>query len=132
WKAMGLPDSHHIARIVIHPKNPDIVYVAAMGHLFSKNAERGVFRSKDGGSTWKKVLFINDGVGAIDLVINAKTPNQIFAAMYDKERLPWQIVESGPKSGVYRSDDGGEKWTRLTNGLPGGKIGRIGIDMYQR
>lgn len=132
WQAMGLPDSHHIARIVIHPKNPDIVYVAAMGHLFSKNEERGVFRTMDGGKTWKKVLYINDGVGAIDMVINQKVPTQIFAAMYDKERLPWQIIESGPESGVYRTDDGGEKWTRLTNGLPGGKIGRIGIDIYQK
>jgi photosystem II stability/assembly factor-like uncharacterized protein len=132
WQKMGLPDSHHIARIVIHPRNPEIVYVAAMGHLFSTNEERGVFRTTDGGTTWKKVLYINDGVGAIDLVINPKTPTQLFAAMYDKERLPWQIRESGPESGVYRSDDAGEKWTRLTNGLPGGKIGRIGIDMYQR
>jgi photosystem II stability/assembly factor-like uncharacterized protein len=132
WQAMGLPDSHHIARIVIHPKNPDIVYVAAMGHLFSKNEERGVFRTMDGGKTWKKVLYINDGVGAIDLVINQKVPTQVFAALYDKERLPWQIIESGPESGVYRTDDGGEKWTRLTNGLPGGKIGRIGIDIYQK
>ena len=132
WQAMGLPDSHHIARIVIHPKNPDIVYVAAMGHLFSKNAERGVFRTLDGGKTWKKVLYINDGVGAIDMVINQKVPTQVFAALYDKERLPWQIIESGPESGVYRTDDAGEKWTRLTNGLPGGKIGRIGIDIYQK
>ncbi|MBP8272869.1 MAG: hypothetical protein KAY59_00475, partial [Acidobacteria bacterium] len=132
WQAMGLPDSHHIARILIHPKNPEIVYVAAMGHLFSKNEERGVFRTMDGGKTWKKVLYINDGVGAIDMVINQKVPTQVFAATYDKERLPWQIIESGPESGVYRSDDGGEKWTRLTNGLPGGKIGRIGIDIYQR
>ncbi|TAK14610.1 MAG: hypothetical protein EPO35_09235, partial [Acidobacteria bacterium] len=132
WQAMGLPDSHHIARIVIHPKNPDIVYVAAMGHLFSKNEERGVFRTIDGGKTWKKVLYINDGVGAIDLVINQKVPTQVFAAMYDKERLPWQIIESGPESGVYRSDNGGDTWTRLTNGLPGGKIGRIGIDIFQK
>ncbi|MEI6243630.1 MAG: hypothetical protein WCQ64_01175 [Acidobacteriota bacterium] len=132
WQAMGLPDSHHIARIVIHPKNPDIVYVAAMGHLFSRNEERGVFRTLDGGKTWKKVLYINDGVGAIDMVINQRVPTQVFAALYDKERLPWQIIESGPESGVYRTDDGGDKWTRLTNGLPGGKIGRIGIDIYQK
>ena len=105
WQLMGLPDSHHIARIVIHPKNPDIVYVAALGHLFSKNEERGVFRTMDGGKTWKKVLYIDDGVGAVDLVINRKTPTQLFASMYDKERLPWQIVESGPKSGIYRTDD---------------------------
>ena len=99
WQFMGLPDSHHIARIVIHPTNPDIVYVAAMGHLFSKNDERGVFRTTDGGKTWKKVLYVNDGVGAIDLVINRKTPTTLYAAMYDKDRQPWQIVESGPESG---------------------------------
>jgi photosystem II stability/assembly factor-like uncharacterized protein len=132
WQLMGLADSHHIARIVIHPKNPDIVYVAAMGHLFSKNAERGVFRTMDGGKSWKKVLFINDGVGAIDLVINRKTPAVLYAAMYDKDRRPWQIVESGPESGIYKSDDGGEKWTKLAGGLPAGKIGRIGLDLYQK
>jgi photosystem II stability/assembly factor-like uncharacterized protein len=129
---MGLADSHHIARIIIHPKNPEIVYVAAMGHLFSRNAERGVFRTVDGGTSWKKVLFINDGVGAIDLVINRKTPAVLYAAMYDKDRRPWQIVESGPDSGIYKSDDGGEKWTKLGGGLPTGKIGRIGLDLYQK
>src|SRR5262245_38744698 len=132
FEFMGLPDSHHIGRIVIHPKNPDIVYVAALGHLFSRNEERGVFRTMDGGKTWKKVLYIDDGTGAVDLVINRKTPTQLFASMYDKERLPWQIRESGPKSGIYRTDDGGEKWTQLTGGLPTGKIGRIGIDIYQK
>src|SRR5579862_5277501 len=86
WHFMGLPDSQHIARIVIHPTNPDVVYVAALGHLFSKNEERGVFRTTDGGRTWKKVLYVNDGVGAVDLVINRKTPAQLFAAMYDKDR----------------------------------------------
>lgn len=132
WQLMGLDDSHHIARILIHPKNPDIVYVAAMGHLFSRNAERGVFRTVDGGRSWKKVLFINDGVGAIDLVINRKTPAVLYAAIYDKDRRPWQIVESGPESGVYKSEDGGEKWTKLGGGLPTGKIGRIGLDLYQK
>jgi photosystem II stability/assembly factor-like uncharacterized protein len=132
WQFMGLPDSHHIARIVIHPKNPDVVYVAAIGHLFSKNPERGIFRTMDGGKTWKKVLFINDGVGAIDLVINRKTPTTLYAAMYDKDRRPWQIVESGPESGIFRTDDGGEKWQKLAGGLPTGKIGRIGLDIYQK
>jgi photosystem II stability/assembly factor-like uncharacterized protein len=132
WSAPMLPDSHHIGRIVIHPTNPDIVYVAAIGHLFSKNAERGVFKTIDGGKTWKKTLFINDGVGAVDLVINKKTPATLYAAMYDKERFPWQIIESGPESGLFRSDDGGEKWTKLTGGLPTGKIGRIGVDIYQK
>jgi photosystem II stability/assembly factor-like uncharacterized protein len=86
----------------------------------------------DGGKSWKKVLFINDGVGAIDLVINRKTPAVLYAAMYDKDRRPWQIVESGPESGIYKSDDGGEKWTKLAGGLPAGKIGRIGLDLYQK
>jgi photosystem II stability/assembly factor-like uncharacterized protein len=132
WQFMGLPDSQHIARIVVHPTRPDVVYVAAMGHLFSKNAERGVFRTLDGGRTWKKVLYINDGVGAIDLAINLQNPNVLYTAMYDKQRLPWQIVESGPESGIYRTDDGGDRWQRLGGGLPTGKIGRIGLDIYQK
>jgi photosystem II stability/assembly factor-like uncharacterized protein len=132
WQPMGLSDSHHIARIVIHPKNPDVVYVAAMGHLFSRNEERGVFRTTDGGATWKKVLYVNDGVGAIDLVINRQSPSILYAAMYDKERRPWQIVESGPESGIYRTDNGGDTWERLGGGLPTGKIGRIGLDIYQK
>ena len=132
WQFMGLPDSHHIGRIVIHPKNPDIVYVAAIGHLFSRNEERGVFRTMDGGKTWQKVLYVNDGVGAIDLVINRKTPTILYAAMYEKDRRPWQIVESGPESAVYKTENGGDKWQRLGGGLPTGKIGRIGIDIYQR
>src|SRR5262245_18660208 len=132
WQFMGLPDSHHIARIVVHPTNPDVVWIAAIGHLFSKNAERGVFKTTDGGKTWKKTLYVNDGVGAIDLAINRKTPAILYAAMYDKDRRPWQIVESGPESAVYRSEDGGDNWTRLAGGLPSGKIGRIGLDIYQK
>src|SRR4029450_9294609 len=108
-----------------------IVYVAAMGHLFSRNDERGIFRSTDGGKSWQKVLYVNDGVGAIDLVMNRRAPTVLYAAMYDKERRPWQIVESGPESAIYRTDDGGDNWTRLTGGLPTGKIGRIGLDLYQ-
>ena len=132
WQASGLADTHHVARIVIHPTNPDVVYVAAMGHLFSRNDERGVFRTTDGGTTWKKVLYVNDGVGAIDLVINRQSPSVLYAAMYDKERHPWQIVESGPESAIYRTEDGGERWQRLSGGLPAGRIGRIGLDIYQK
>jgi photosystem II stability/assembly factor-like uncharacterized protein len=132
WQFAGLPDSQHIARIVIHPANPDVVYVAAMGHLFSKNPERGVFRTTDGGRTWTKVLYVDDGVGAIDLVMNRTAPRTLYAALYDKQRRPWQIVESGPQSAVYRTDDGGDHWERLAGGLPTGKIGRIGLDIYQK
>jgi len=132
WEFMGLPDSHHIARIVIHPKDPNVVYVAAIGHLFSRNEERGVFRTTDGGKTWARVLYVNDGVAAIDLVINRRTPAVLYAAMYEKDRRPWQIIESGPESGIYRTDNGGNTWQRLGGGLPTGKLGRIGLDIYQR
>jgi photosystem II stability/assembly factor-like uncharacterized protein len=131
WQMMGLPDSHHIARIVIHPTNPDIVYVAAMGHLFSRNEERGVFRTRNGGKTWDKVLYVDDGTGAIDLVINRKSPDTLYAAMYEKHRTPWQLTLGGPGTGVYRTDDGGAKWREL-EGLPSGNIGRIGLDLHPR
>ena len=131
WQSMGLPDTHHIARIIIHPTNPEIVYVAAMGHLFSKNEERGVFRTRNGGKTWDKVLYVDDGTGAIDLVINRKSPDTLYAAMYEKHRTPWQLVLGGPGSGVYRTNDGGTRWRKL-DGLPAGNVGRIGLDIQQR
>jgi hypothetical protein len=121
WKNMGLRDSHHIARIVIHPKNPDIVYVAAMGHLFSRNEERGVFKTTDGGNTWKKVLYVNDKVGVIDLVINNFNPETLYAAAYEKERLAWHFEEGGPESGIYKTQDAGKSWRRLGGGLPARK-----------
>jgi BNR/Asp-box repeat. len=132
WSAMGLQDSHHIARIVIDPHNPNIVYVAAIGHLFSTNAERGVFRTTDGGKTWKKVLYVDDHTGAIDLVIDPSNPRRLYAAMYDKQRLPWRLIESGPGSGIFRTTDGGDTWTKLTGGLPTGPLGRIGLDIYRK
>ena len=129
WKNMGLKDSQHIPRIVIHPKNPDIVYIASMGHLYSENAERGVFRTMNGGQTWDKVLYVNEKVGVIDLVMNPVNPNVLYAATYDKQRLPWQYVNGGPESGIYKTIDGGKTWSRLREGLPTGRIGRIGIDL---
>ncbi|MFQ5721824.1 MAG: WD40/YVTN/BNR-like repeat-containing protein, partial [Candidatus Aminicenantales bacterium] len=132
WKQMGLRDSHHIARIVIHPQNPNIVYVAAMGHLFSFNEERGVFKTEDGGQTWQKVLYLNNKIGAIDLVINRKNPDILYAAMYEKYRYPWHFEEGGPGSGIYKTMDGGKSWQRLQGGLPTGKIGRIGLDIYRQ
>ncbi|MDQ3069651.1 MAG: hypothetical protein M3R55_07980, partial [Acidobacteriota bacterium] len=132
WTFAGLPDSHHIGRIVIHPTSPDTVYVAVIGHLFSRNAERGVFRTTDGGTTWQKVLYVDDGVAAVDIVINRQNPSVLYAAMYDKERKPWQLIESGPGSGVYRTSDAGATWTKLGGGLPTGRIGRIGLDIYQK
>lgn len=132
WKNMGLEDSHHIVRVVIHPKNPDIVYVAAMGHLFSNNAERGVFRTRDGGQTWEKVLYVNDRIGAIDLVMVLADPNILYAAMYDKVRLPWHYEMGGLESGIYKTIDGGKSWKKLAGGLPSGRVGRIGLDVFQK
>ncbi|MBS3819552.1 hypothetical protein KGY73_08635 [bacterium] len=132
WGHMGLKDTHHISRIVIHPQNPDIVYVAAMGHLFSPNTQRGVFKTEDGGKTWEKVLYINENVGVIDLAINRKHPTVLYAAAYEKYRYPWHFEPGGPESGIYKTSDGGKNWKRLTNGLPEGKIGRIGLDIYRK
>ena len=113
WTNMGLTDSHHIPRIVIHPTDPDIVYVAAMGHLYSENEERGVFKTTDGGESWGKVLYIDEGIGVIDLVLNPQNPDILYAATYDKVRLPWQYVNGGPGSGIYKTSDGGSTWARL-------------------
>ena len=129
WKNMGLKDSHHIARIVIHPKNPDVVYVAAMGHLFTDNQERGVFKTTNGGQTWEKVLYVNEKVGVIDLAMNPARPEILYAATYDKQRLPWMYINGGPESGIYKTADAGKTWARLGEGLPGGRIGRIGLDL---
>jgi photosystem II stability/assembly factor-like uncharacterized protein len=132
WHNMGLEDSHHIGRIVIHPENPDIVYVAAMGHLFTPNAQRGVFKTRDGGRTWKKVLYIDENVGVIDLVMNRENPYVLYAAAYEKYRYPWHFEAGGPGSAIYKTEDGGDNWERLSRGLPQGKIGRIGLDIYRQ
>ncbi len=126
---MGLTDSHHIGKIIIHPTDPNIVYVAVMGHLFSKNSERGVFKTIDGGENWEKILFINDGTGISDICMNFQNPDIIFAASYEKQRLPWHFEAGGENSRIYRTTDGGKSWKMLTNGLPNGKLGRIGIDI---
>ncbi|HEX9003341.1 MAG TPA: hypothetical protein VGB07_25765, partial [Blastocatellia bacterium] len=132
WQNTGLKESHHIGRIIVHPANPDVVYVAAMGHLFSTNEERGIFKTTDGGKTWKRVLYLNDRTGAIDLVINRSDPNTLYAAMYECMRDPWRIVDGGQGSAIYKTSDGAANWKKLENGLPGGTIGRIGLDLYQK
>src|SRR5688572_22890945 len=132
WKNMGLHDSHHIARIVVHPTNPDIVYVAVMGHLYSQNAERGVYRTINGGTTWEKVLYLNPRIGVIDLVLNPTNPDVLYAAAYDQQRLPWQMINGGPESAIYKTTNGGRNWSKLSGGLPTGRIGRIGLDIYAK
>ena len=121
WNPMGLTDSHHIAKIVIDPTNPDVVYVAAMGHQWTPNTERGIFKTTDGGRTWTRALFLDEQTGAIDVVMDPSDHTVLYASM-------WQI-ETGPKSGIYRSRDAGRTWSKLTNGLPAGLIGRSNLDV---
>jgi len=132
WQQLGLRESKHISRIVIHPTNPDIVYVAAVGHLWGPNPERGVYRTTDGGATWELVLFVDENTGAIDLVMDPGDPNTVFAAMYQRRRTGFGFNGGGPGSGIYRTSDGGSSWKELTNGLPAGDKGRIGLDIYRR
>jgi photosystem II stability/assembly factor-like uncharacterized protein len=132
WSHMGLANTHHISRIQIHPSNPDVVYVAAVGHLWGPNPERGVYKTSDGGATWDLVLFVDENTGAIDLAMDPGDPETLFAAMYQRRRTGFGFNGGGPGSGLYRTTDGGENWTELTNGLPEGDKGRIGIDIYRR
>lgn len=129
FKNMGLGDSHHIARVVIHPESPDIVYVAVMGHLFSPNQERGVFKTIDGGKTWKKVLFLSDRTGVIDLTMSPTDPEILYAAAYEKYRYGWHLEAGGRESGILKTTNGGETWQKITQGLPDGIIGRIGLSL---
>jgi photosystem II stability/assembly factor-like uncharacterized protein len=130
WRSQGLTDTRHIARIVIDPRNHDIVYVAAVGHLFGANTERGVYKTSDGGTTWTQVLAVDADTGATDLVINTANPRILVAAMYQRRRAPWGFNGGGPGGGLYRSTDEGRTWTRITQGLPAGQVGRIGLDAY--
>jgi len=130
WTHMGLTDTNSIGRIVIHPANPDIVYVAATGHEWTYNPERGVFKTTDGGKTWTKVLFINEKVGAIDLVMDPKHPDTLIASMVQRIRRRWSDPVPGGEDGLFKTTDGGKTWKELTNGLPDTNLtGRIGIDL---
>jgi photosystem II stability/assembly factor-like uncharacterized protein len=128
WKNIGLHDSRAIGRVIIHPSNPDIVFVAALGHPFGPNPERGIFRTRDGGKTWEKVLYKDENTGGIDVAFDPHNPNILFAALWQARRTSWSMTSGGPGSGVYRSNDGGTTWKRLEeHGLPKGPYGRIGI-----
>lgn len=129
WKRIGLEDTRQIGRIRIHPRNPDLVYVAALGHVWGPNDQRGVFRSKDGGKTWEKILSRGNKAGAIDLVIDPTNPNILYAGFWEVYRKPWTLESGGPGSGIFKSTDGGDTWTELTRnpGMPRGTVGKVGI-----
>lgn len=130
WENMGLEDSHHIAEIIIHPENPEIVWLAVMGHLYTENSQRGVFKTSNGGKSWKKVLYIDEATGIIDIAISSKDPDVLYACAYEKVRLPWTYEPGGEKSRIYKTVDGGDNWDMITGGgFPEGPIGRIGIDV---
>ena len=128
WKYAGLRDTHAIGRMIVHPQDPNTLYVAALGHPFGPNTTRGIFRSRDGGKTWQRILYVDDKTGGIDIQFDLSNPNILFAAMWQAVRKPWTMESGGPGSGLYRSADGGDTWTKLTgHGLPEGTIGRIGV-----
>jgi photosystem II stability/assembly factor-like uncharacterized protein len=129
WKRIGLEDTRQIARIRVHPKNPDIVYVAALGHTFGPNEQRGVFRSKDGGKNWEKILYRGNKAGAIDLAVDPGNPNILYAGFWEVFRKPWTLESGGPGGGLFKSLDGGDTWTEITRnqGLPKSVVGKIGI-----
>ena len=131
WSHMGLDETHHISRIRIHPRDPSIVYVAAVGRLWGANPERGIYKTTDGGESWELVLFVDEDTGAIDLAMDPNDPETLFAAMYQRRRTAWGFNGGGPGSGIHRTTDGGASWVELTDGLPDGDMGRIGLDIHR-
>lgn len=131
WRPLGLAETHAISKIRVDPKNPEVVYVAAFGHPYGRNAERGVFKSMDGGTTWKKVLFRDDHTAAIDISLDPGNPDVLYAALWEAFRKPWTMSSGGEGSGLFKSVDGGEHWSEITRnpGLPAGVIGRIGVSV---
>jgi len=127
WRSIGLEKTYHIARVIIHPQNPNIVFVAALGNLWNSSKERGVYQTTNGGKNWKKVLYIDDMTGVVDMAMDKNNPNILYAATYQRMRKAWGFNGGGPGSGIYKTTDGGKTWNELTGGLPPGDKGRIGL-----
>lgn len=134
WEYLGLPESHHIGKIILHPNDPNTAWVAVVGHLYSYNPERGLYKTRDGGRTWRQTLYLNPKSGAIDMEIHPRNPDILYCTMWERERQAWNFKGSGPGSGIYRSADGGESWelmSRPGSGFPTGEhVGRIGLAIY--
>ena len=131
WSHKGLEDSHHIGKVLIHPNDPKIIWVAVLGHLYTPNVQRGIFKSVDGGNTWQKTLYVGENSGAIDMVIDPKDPNILYASVWQRDRKAWNFNEAGSESGIYKSTNAGETWNCITKSgsgfLQGDKVGRIGL-----
>ncbi len=132
WKPMGLADTRHVARVIVDPVDHDVVYVAALGHLWGPNKERGIFKTTDGGQTWTNTLFVNEDTGATELVMDPSNNKVLYAATYQRRRSAWGFNGGGPGSAIYKSADAGRTWTKLTTGIPEGPLGRIGLDVYRK
>jgi len=128
WQHIGLPNAHHIAAIVVHPEDPEVVYVAVQGALYGPSGDRGVYRSTDGGKNWEKVLFVHENAGACDLSMDLRNPRILYAGFWDHQRTPWEIRSGGPGSGIYKSKDGGSSWERLEKGLPEA-MGKVAVSV---
>jgi photosystem II stability/assembly factor-like uncharacterized protein len=129
---VGLEATGHIGKVLVHPREPGHVFVAALGPLWSASPERGVYRTLDGGKRWEKVLYVDESTGAVTMAMDPENPDVLYAALYQRQRVPWGFSGGGPGSGLYKSTDGGDSWRKLGNGLPGGVVGRIGIDVFRR
>ena len=129
WKHIGLRQAGQIGEIQVHPRNPDLLYVAGLGQIFGPNVERGVFRSKDGGETWEKVLFLGDRTGVVDISMDINNPRILYAGAWATERKPWSLISGSEDGGIYRTTDGGDTWHRLEGGLPGGLIGKTSVSV---
>jgi photosystem II stability/assembly factor-like uncharacterized protein len=127
WRSVGLPEAGAIGKLVIHPTNPDEVFVAALGHPFGTNSARGIFRTRDGGATWQHVLALNDSTGGVSIVMSPDNPNELWAGMWRAERKPWTLISGGPEGGLYRSRDGGDSWTKVGGGVPTGMVGKVQV-----
>jgi len=129
WTKMGLEKSEHIHKIIVHPTNSNIVYVASNGPLWSEGGDRGVYKSTDGGVTWERILYVSENTGATDLIMDPRDPNILYASMHQRRRHVWTYIGGGPESGIHKTTDGGRTWKKSQSGLPAVDLGRIGLDI---